>query len=172
METNPKHEERRLQTIQTLIARCLLRCCCACIERARDKTRTRHGRRNTITTRAQSQEPRVKDEFRECAACKPKGCCEIDRDVLEVEHAKRGYERGTERQGRVKGQKRKEDERLREIWCLLWLCFVRGEHIVLAIRTVCDEEVRQELGRELEALYVEQVEFFCKNRTSIKGTKK
>ena len=28
---------------------------------------------------------------------------------------------------------------------------------MLAIRTVCDEEVRQELGRELEALYVEQV---------------
>ena len=101
METNPKHEERGLQTIQTLIARCLLRCCCACIERARDKTRTRHGRRKTITTRAQSQEPRVKDEFRECAACKPKGCCEIDRDVLEVEHAMQERVRTGDGKGRV-----------------------------------------------------------------------
>ena len=138
METNPKHEERGLQTVQTLIARCLLRCCCACIERARGKTRTRHGRRKAITTRA--QEPRAKDEFRECAACKPKGCCEIDRDVLKSSTPREGTNGGRKGQGRVNGQKGKEDERLREIWCLLWLCFVQGEHIVLTVQIVCDEE--------------------------------
>ena len=70
----------------------------------------------------------------------------IDRDVLKSSMPREGTNGGRKGQGRVNGQKGKEDERLREIWCLLWRCFVRGEHIVLALRTVCDEE-GQELRR-------------------------